>query len=224
MSVKTVFFDVNETLTDLRFLDPQMAELGLSPADRDLWFCTVLRDAFALTATNISASFVDVGTDTLAQMIRSKGRNADASAIRGAVMAMAKLPAHQDVEKGFRTAHAAGLSLFTLSNGSSAAAEHVLDQLGIRGLVSGCLSVAGQALWKPSKQAYEFGLSGAGVTAAQSVLVAVHPWDVHGARQAGMHAVWVNRDGASYPSYFTSPSAEIPSLIDLADQVLGLGG
>jgi 2-haloacid dehalogenase len=220
--VKTVFFDVNETLTDLRFLDPQMAELGLSPADRDLWFCTVLRDAFALTATDISASFVDVGTDTLAQMIRSQGRSADASAINQAVMAMAKLPAHQDVEKGLRTAHAAGLSLFTLSNGSSAAAEHLLDQLGIRGLISGCLSVAGEARWKPSREAYEFGLAGAGVTAQESVLVAVHPWDVHGARQAGMHAVWVNRDGATYPSYFTPPSAEIPSLIDLADQVLGL--
>jgi 2-haloacid dehalogenase len=223
MAVKTVFFDVNQTLTDLRFLEPQMAELGLSPADVDLWFCAVLRDAFALTVTGNSAGFFDVGTDLLAQMIRSQGRSADAGAIARAVMAMAELPAHQDVEQGLRTAHAAGLSLFTLSNGSSAAAEYVLGQLGIRSLVSGCLSVAGEALWKPSREAYEFGVARAGVVAHESVLVAVHPWDVHGARQAGMHAVWVNRDNATYPSYFTPPNAEIPNLVDLADQVRDLG-
>jgi hypothetical protein len=60
------------------------------------------------------------------------------------------------------------------------------------------------------------------VAAEQAVLVAVHPWDIHGARQAGMHAVWVNRSGGGYPSYFSWPSAEITSLMSLAETIKGL--
>lgn len=223
MAVTTVFFDVNETLTDLRFLEPQMVSLGLNSSDLDMWFARVLRDAFALTVTEGSASFFDMGSELLGEMVRSAGGRADPLEISRVVKAMAELPPHHDVGEGLSECHAAGLSLFTLSNGSTAAAEFLLDHLGIRHLVSDCLSVAGEALWKPSSGAYEFGLTRAGVDAAQSVLVAVHPWDVHGARNAGMHAVWVNRGGGEYPSYFTPPSGEIPSLRSLATAVKNIG-
>lgn len=223
MAVTTVFFDVNETLTDLGFLEPQMASLGLNPSDRDIWFARVLRDAFALTVTAGSAKFFDIGTELLRQMVRSAGGKADSVVISRVVTAMAELPPHLDVQEGLRECHAAGLPLFTLSNGSTAAAEFLLDYLGIRPLVSDCLSVEGEALWKPSIGAYQFGLARAGVDAAQSVLVAVHPWDVHGALNAGMYAVWLNRGGGEYPSYFTQPSAEIPSLTSLVTAVKNLG-
>jgi len=223
MAPTTVFFDVNETLTDLSFLEPEFATLGLNKSDFDIWFARVLRDAFALTVTESSAAFFDIGSDLLAQMVRSAGGKADSTTISQIVKSMAELPPHSDVKAGLSQCNAAGLSLFTLSNGSTAAAEFIFANLGIAHMISECLSVAGQALWKPSKSAYEFGLSRAKVTAAQSVLVAVHPWDIHGARQAGMHAVWVNRSGEKYPLYFSPPSVEIISLTELAEAIINLG-
>jgi hypothetical protein len=35
-----------------------------------------------------------------------------------------------------------------------------------------------------------------GVAPELMLLVAVHPWDIHGAAQAGMGTAWVNRTGA----------------------------
>ena len=34
----------------------------------------------------------------------------------------------------------------------------------------------------------------------EMVLVAVHPWDVDGARRAGLQTAWVNRSGGAFPA------------------------
>jgi 2-haloacid dehalogenase len=57
------------------------------------------------------------------------------------------------------------------------------------------------------------------VPAAEAILVTVHPWDIDGARRAGLSAAWVNRAGVDYPSYFHAPSAEVESLVDLVDRL-----
>lgn len=47
------------------------------------------------------------------------------------------------------------------------------------------------------------------------VLVAVHPWDVHGAARSGLRTVWLNRTGGSYPSYFQAPEFTVTALTEL---------
>lgn len=48
------------------------------------------------------------------------------------------------------------------------------------------------------------------------MLVAVHPWDIHGAA-AGLRTAWINRTGATYPSYFRAAEIEAKDLVDLAE-------
>ena len=55
---------------------------------------------------------------------------------------------------------------------------------------------------------------------AQVMLVAVHPWDCHGARQAGLQAGFVNRDSVHYPPYFDAPNAEAADLLLLVNQCI----
>jgi len=43
----------------------------------------------------------------------------------------------------------------------------------------------------------------------------VHPWDIHGAANAGMVTAWINRSGGTYPWHFRAPDVEIPRLSDL---------
>jgi 2-haloacid dehalogenase len=49
------------------------------------------------------------------------------------------------------------------------------------------------------------------------MLVAVHPWDTDGAGRAGLATAWVNRTGATYPSYFPAADLEVTSLTELAE-------
>ena len=63
-------------------------------------------------------------------------------------------------------------------------------------------------------------MSGQNSTLQQVMLIAVHPWDTHGAKAAGLQAMYVDRDGAAFPDYFIKPDYTVTSLTDLAE-VLG---
>ena len=47
-------------------------------------------------------------------------------------------------------------------------------------------------------------------------MVAVHPWDLHGAARTGMSTAWINRDGESYPDYLDAPTFTVRALPGLA--------
>ena len=49
------------------------------------------------------------------------------------------------------------------------------------------------------------------------LLVAVHPWDVHGARRAGLRSAWVNRSGGAFPATFLEPTYTIAGVDQLAE-------
>jgi 2-haloacid dehalogenase len=49
------------------------------------------------------------------------------------------------------------------------------------------------------------------------LLVAVHPWDVHGARRAGLRSAWVNRSGGAFPATFLEPTYTVAGVDQLAE-------
>ena len=56
----------------------------------------------------------------------------------------------------------------------------------------------------------------AGVAAAAAIHVGDQPlYDVEGARRAELAAVWVNRDGMTWPAELAPAAAEIASLAEL---------
>jgi 2-haloacid dehalogenase len=81
------------------------------------------------------------------------------------------------------------------------------------------LSVEEAGVWKPARRAYVYGLATCGVEPAEALLVAVHPWDIEGASRAGLQTAWLDRQGASYPTYLSEPTMRIASLPELADRL-----
>ena len=63
------------------------------------------------------------------------------------------------------------------------------------------------------------GAAFAGAPVERLALVAVHPWDTHGAAAAGLVTGWVDRTGRPCPAVFTSPVVRAG---DLAGVVAGL--
>jgi 2-haloacid dehalogenase len=52
------------------------------------------------------------------------------------------------------------------------------------------------------------------------VLIAAHPWDVHGAKRAGLPAAWLDRHSHPYPEVFAGPDWTANSLPALADELV----
>src|SRR5277367_6299607 len=98
--------------------------------------------------------------------------------------------------------------LFALSNGNAD-----LGRCGIADLFAGHITARAAGFAKPDARIFARLAQAAGVEAAQVLHIGDDPQaDVVGARQAGMQAVWLNRDAREWPALFVPPARTISSL------------
>jgi 2-haloacid dehalogenase len=219
-SPSVVVFDVNETLSDMSPMAGRFTDVGAPAHLATLWFATLLRDGFALTAAGASRPFADLGADALRTVLHGVDLDRDVDATIEHVMSgFAELGVHPDVPDGIRALRASGRRLVTLTNGSTQVSERLLTDAGIRDQFEALLSVEDAGAWKPARTAYEYAARTCGTDLGDMLLVAVHPWDTDGAARAGMTTAWINRSGTGYPESFTPPSLRATGLTDLAHQL-----
>jgi 2-haloacid dehalogenase len=212
MALEAIVFDVNETLTDISALPQRFADVGLPPASVDAWFSGVLRDGFALTAVGEFRTFGEVAAGNLSAVL-------DSNQVAHILSGFAELPAHPDVPEAMRALAQAGLRLVTLTNGSIAMSETVFSRAGVLDLLEHRLSVEDVQRWKPAPEPYLHAARACGLPVDRMAMVAVHPWDVHGAQRAGMVGVWLNRTRSNFPPYLPEPGLVINDLRDLTDAI-----
>ena len=201
--------DVNETLSDLAPLAGRFEEVGAPGGLLPTWFAATLRDGIALAASGQYAAFPDVARAALLALLARVGgltRPLDEAADH-VLAGIGTLPLHPDVEPGLRRLREAGLRIATLTNGSAGLVERTLD-----------VSEVGR--WKPAPEPYWYACRALGVALSAAALIAVHPWDVHGAKRAGLGGAWLDRHGDPYPGVFLAPDATGSDLPTLADRLV----
>jgi 2-haloacid dehalogenase len=210
-----IVFDVNETLSDMSVMGARFEEAGAPAHLAKQWFALLLRDGFALAATDRSAGFAAVGVELLAPLLDQAGVEDPEPAARRLAASVADLPLHPDVADGVRSLRASGHRLVTLTNGSAAVAEKLFTSAGILEHFEKLLSVQDAPAWKPHAAAYRYAAEACGTDPRDMLLVAVHPWDIHGAKLAGLRTAWVNRGRSPYPGYFATPDVIVDALTEL---------
>lgn len=216
---RTVVFDVNETLSDMSPLGDAFDAEGLPALAARVWFAGILRDGFALTVTAGNPAFADLAKDSLEGLCSDTlGNGNHSAAVHNIMGTLTSLPVHDDVVPGIEAL--AGLAeLVTLSNGATSVADALFERAEIRKYFAKLLSVADASRWKPAVEAYEYAAAELNRQPEEMLLVAVHPWDIHGAHRAGLRTAWINRSDAAYPSYFDAPDVEAGSLPELAEKL-----
>lgn len=216
-----ILFDVNETLSDMAPMAERFRYVGAPPELAKLWFASLLRDGFALTAAGANPAFADVGAEVLRGLLQSfdLDRGLD-DAVQHVMDGMAALELHPDVVPGTGALKAGRYRLATLSNGSTRLADKLFSNAGIRDDFEMLLSVEDAPAWKPDARAYEYAAGKLGLQVSGLLLVAVHPWDIHGASSAGAQTAWLNRGRGAYPEHFKPADYEVHALPELAE-VLG---
>ncbi len=218
MRPSVIVFDVNETLSDLSPLGARFVEVGASASAAPLWFASILRDGFALTAAGDNPPFAGVARELLLNQLSQSTLNRSVQDAAKHVMdGFASLELHADVASAVDRLQQDGFRLVTLSNGATSVAERLLTHGNVRDRFERLMSVEDAGVWKPSAKAYHYAASECGVAAEEMLLVAVHPWDVDGARRAGLQSAWVNRTGAPFPGIFTDPTYTVSSLEEVAE-------
>lgn len=215
-----IVFDVNETLSDMTPMAQRFADVGAPGELAVVWFTSLLRDGFALAVTGDNEKFARLADGVLRTVLAGASLNRPPEdAVRHILAGFTELGVHSDVREGVRLLASDGISLVTLSNGSSAIAERLLTRAGILDYFDRLLTVEDAQAWKPAPAAYAYAARACEVDAGQMMLVAAHPWDIHGAHRAGMRTGWISRQPGTYPEYFTAPDVRAPGLAALARQI-----
>lgn len=216
MQPRLVVFDVNETLSDMSPMQQRFADVGMPKAAAGSWFAGLLRDGFALTVTGDNPAFAELAAESLRVLLGDRDEDRLEDDVQHVMSGFTSLSVHPDVVEGVQALRDLGLRLVTLSNGSASVAQGLLERAGIADCFTDLLSVADAPAWKPARSAYDYAVQACGVSVEETMLVAVHPWDIQGAHEAGMQTGWIDRAGGRYPSFFTAPDVTSTGLVDLA--------
>lgn len=101
--------------------------------------------------------------------------------------------------------------LVSVTNGNSD-----VDRTPLRGFFHLSLTAAEVGAAKPNPAMFRRALDWAGLTPARALHLGDHPHlDVQAAREIGMQAVWVNRDGRSWPPELQPPAWEVSDMTEL---------
>ena len=96
-----------------------------------------------------------------------------------------------------------------------------LEKIGIRDLFDDIVTAAMAGAAKPARPIFDAAVKAGGARAEQTLHVGDDPLrDIHGARDAGLRSVWVNRNGAEWPDEYQAPDIEVQHIGELA-AVLG---
>jgi 2-haloacid dehalogenase len=212
-----LLFDVNETLLDLRALDPIFDRVFGDRAVRTAWFTQMLQVAFVGT---ITAEYIDFTTAQVAalRMLAERQRvelsSFDSDEVVGA---MSRLPAHSDAAPALERLRSAGYRLGALTNSVLTVAEAQLLNAGLRPYFEHALSADTVRRLKPAAEPYRMAADVFGVRTGNVCLVAAHPWDISGALAAGCQAAFVARSGAVPTPLGRAPNLVVGDLADLAE-------
>jgi 2-haloacid dehalogenase len=187
-----IAFDVNETLLDLRALDPLFERAFGSAAVREEWFSQMLQLAFVGGLTGRYVDFGSAQRAALAMVGERHGGEADADEVAAT---MQSLPAHPEVPAALGALKSAGFAMAALTNSRLDVAEAQLRNAGIAGRFDAILSADQVQALKPRPEPYQLVARRFEVPIGDVRLVAAHAWDVAGALAAGCTAAFVARPG-----------------------------
>jgi len=217
---RVIVFDVNETLLDLRALDPPFDAAFGKPGVRREWFGQLLQSAFVSIITDTYSDFGTIGRAALAMIADRHRVNLTDEQRDGILGAMRKLPPHPEVRSALERLQAAGLRLAALTNSTEAVATAQLTNAGLAPLFERILSADAARRLKPAPEAYRRAAADIGVPVADLRLVAAHAWDIAGALRAGAAAAFVARPGMVLDPLADAPDVVGSDLSEVATRIL----
>jgi 2-haloacid dehalogenase len=187
--MSAMLFDAMGTLFELT---PLRERLG--PEATEAWFERILHSAATLTLMGVFRPFdelAEAAFETTAARLQLDTSAAEALEL------LSQLPAAADAEEAITTARAAGAEVAILTNGTAENTRALLEGAGLE--VEHVFTTADVEAYKPAPAPYEHAVEQLGLEPQQATLVANHGWDVLGALNARLQAVWVDREEREWP-------------------------
>jgi 2-haloacid dehalogenase len=218
-----IVFDVNETLLDLKAMDPAF-ESHFGPGNfRREWFNELLKLAFVSTIVGNYSDFGTIGDAALRVLEKRYAKSSTEEQRKNILSTMRKLPPHADVPEGLEILKEHGFRLVALTNSTASTAEAQLTHAGTRDFFERVFSADTVKRLKPAPAPYDMVAASLGAAASSLLMVAAHSWDIAGAIRAGLKGAFIARPGQILDPLTAQPAFVAPDLVDLARQMIQRG-
>jgi 2-haloacid dehalogenase len=215
-----IVFDVNETLLDLRTMEPTFARIFGDKRDMRLWFANFIMYSAALTVAGCYVPFTDIGAAVMKMLADTRGIKITEAEKQELKDKFSTMPPYPEVPAALGKLRAAGFRLFTLTDNLLEVQTRQLEHGGIVDFFERRFSADGAKHHKPSPKAYGYVEKELGTRPADMCLIACHTWDTLGALAAGWEAALIKRVGNDVLGVGPQPQIVGESLSEVADQLI----
>jgi 2-haloacid dehalogenase len=209
---RAVLFDVLGTLFSLEPLQKKLRAAAL-----EAWFERLLHSATSLTLTGRFEPFAELAESTLKTTVAKLGLKQDPKAI---LAALSELPPDPDAGTAFDRLDRAAVLIGVVTNGGEKQTRTLLEAAGLEERVAEIVSVEEVELYKPHPAVYRHAAERLGVDPKRVTLIAAHAWDVIGAKEAGLDAVWIDRLEREWPFPKGKPRRVAHDLLEAVELAL----
>jgi len=210
--LRAVVFDAFGTLFSVEPLQRK-----LRPAGLEAWFERLLHSAASLTLSGQFVPFSELAESTLKTTIATLGLKQDPKQILDLLQ---RLPPQPEAEAAFDRLDDARVLIGVLTNGGERQTAGLLAGAGLDERVAEVVSVEEVELYKPHPAVYRHAAERLGVEPRRLTLIAAHAWDVVGAKQAGLDAIWVDRLERVWPFPKGKPRRAAHDLVEAVELAL----
>lgn len=225
MNKRVLAFDVYGTLIDthgvVEALNTELGDTEMALPFSQRWRDKQLEFAFRRSLMGAYASFADCTRDALEFTDRAMGSQLSEVAKDRLMALYGRLPAFSDVAEGLARLSDAGMYCVAFSNGTQEAVTGLLAQAGIRERFDAIVSVDDIKRFKPDPAVYAYLRQCTESKAADTWLISSNPFDIIGAKYAGLHAAWVRRSAeAPFDPWGDEPDMTVSDLDELAERLV----
>jgi 2-haloacid dehalogenase len=213
----TLGFDVYGTLVDPSGMAKHLAhDLGVEAANfADFWREKQLEYSFRRGLMQNYADFSICTSDAL-DFTCQRFKVVISSERRAELLGLYQhLPPFDDVIPALHSLQAA-FRLFAFSNGKRSEIDAVLSNANILDYFEGVVTADDVRSFKPNPAVYSYARRVTRAWSSPFWLISSNPWDVIGARSAGLSSAWVQRSEEKiYDPWGVEPNVTVRSMIDL---------
>lgn len=218
--IKTVLFDMNETLLDLSVLKENFAKYFEDKYVLNYWFAKLLHSSTVIGGMGEYTDFGKLSEAALESVFLESDKELTDEIKTDILGSFRKLPAYDDVPEALKLLKDHNIKVISVTNSSYKMVEEQLNNSGLIDLFDSYYSVDSVKKYKPFNDIYHYVLNEEKINANETVMVATHDWDLFGAKKAGLHTAYIKRKEDQYNPYYLKPDLANRNLVDLAQEII----
>jgi 2-haloacid dehalogenase len=218
--IKTVLFDMNETLLDL---SPLKENFGKHFEDKyvlNYWFAKLLHSSTVIGGMGEYADFGKLSEAALESVFLESDKELTEEIKADILGSFRKLPAYNDVPEALNLLRANDIKIISVTNSSYKMLKEQLTHSGLIDLFDSYYSVDSVQKYKPFKDIYTYVLKEEKINAHETVMVATHDWDLFGAKKTGLITAYIKRKEDQYNPYYLKPDMSNSDLVKLVEEII----